>query len=70
MSYIITLEHKIPSPDINEVYSLGRPFLVVFIFFPLNLSDQCLSVDMKRRRNIAYSQHEHAPAHEPCPAGI
>ena len=57
-----------PSIDSNEICNLGRPFLGHYGFI-LNLSDPCPSVDKKRRRNIACSLYDHAPAQESLPGG-
>ena len=46
----------------NEINNLGRPLLGHYCFI-LNLSDPCSGVDNKRR-NIACTLYDHAPAQE------
>ena len=67
MTYIATPKHG-PSPDSNEIYNSGRPFLSNYCLI-CNLSDLCTSVDKERRGNIACSLHDHAQAEEPLPQG-
>ena len=68
MIYITTPQHKTLSPDSNEIYNLGRPFLGLYCFI-LHLSDPCPSMDKKKRRNIACSPYDHAQAQESLPWG-
>ena len=47
-------KHKNPSLGVHEIYNFCRPFLCRHYNVP-NLSDPCLSVDKKSRKNIALS---------------
>ena len=70
MTYIATLQQKTPSPDSHIIYDLDRPFLGhVIIAVLLNLFNPCPRVDEKRRRNIACSLNDQAPAQQSLPCG-